>query len=86
MTMSMLPFQWFLASNPAAGDVIPKSSGLRKVRWRGKGKGKRGGLRVIYYYYSSDDELWLLTLYAKNEATNIPANTLKLLKEELKNE
>ncbi len=76
-------FQWHLALNPEAGDVIPRSGGLRKIRWAGKGHGKRGGVRVIYYFKKKDDHIWLLTIYAKNEMENISPSILKLIKQEL---
>ena len=75
--------QWSLTLHPEAGDVIPGSGGVRKLRWRAKGKGKRGGLRIIYYWRNAAGEIWLLTLYAKNEAENIPASVLCKLREEL---
>ncbi|MDR5833338.1 transcriptional regulator [Caballeronia sp. LZ034LL] len=71
----------WLASNAEAGDVIPKSGGCRKVRWGRKGVGKRGGVRVVYYNVFADGVIWLLTIYGKNVAENIPAHELKLLKE-----
>lgn len=76
-------FQWHLALNPEAGDLIPRSGGLRKVRWAGKSHGKRGGVRVIYYFKKRDDQIWLLTLYAKNEQEDISTSILKLIKQEL---
>ncbi len=76
--------QWVLAIRPDIGDVIPGSGGVRKLRWGGSGRGKRGGLRVIYYWQAKD-EIWLLTLYAKNEASNIPSHILKKIAEEIKN-
>ena len=75
-------FQWYLALNPEAGDMIPRTNGLRKVRWAGKGHGKRGGIRVIYYFKKSDNQIWLLTVYAKNEMDNIDTNILKLIRQE----
>ena len=75
--------QWALALHPEAGAVIPGSGGVRKIRWAGSGRGKRGGLRVIYYWRRSDAEIWMLTLYAKNEAESIPAHLLKAIKEEI---
>jgi mRNA-degrading endonuclease RelE of RelBE toxin-antitoxin system len=75
--------QWYLVQQPEAGDVIPGSGGLRKVRWPGKGKGKRGGLRIIYYWRNQAGEIWLLTIYAKSEAADIPVVILKALREEL---
>lgn len=62
--------QRYLERDPQAGDLIPDTGGLRKLRWRdrNRGKGTRGGLRVIYYYFLSDLQIWLLTIYDKNEA------------------
>jgi hypothetical protein len=62
-----------LANNPEAGDLIPRAGGVRKLRWKDsrRGKGKRGGLRVIYYCFLSDEEIWLLTLYDKDEAADL---------------
>ena len=73
--------QQFLVVNPEAGDVIPASGGVRKLRWGVAGRGKRGGLRVIYFLRRRNDEVWMLTLYAKNVADNIPAKLLKKIKE-----
>ena len=75
--------QQFLVVNPEAGDVIPGSGGVRKLRWGVAGRGKRGGLRVIYFLRRRNDEVWMLTLYAKNVADNIPAKVLKKIKEEI---
>lgn len=61
----------FLARNPLAGAVIPGTGGVRKLRWRLEGRGKRGGARVIYYYHNDDIPLFLLTVYAKNEKENL---------------
>jgi hypothetical protein len=73
--------QQFLVVNPEAGDVIPASGGVRKLRWGVAGRGKRGGLRVIYFLRRRNDEVWMLTLYSKNVADNIPAKVLKKIKE-----
>lgn len=78
--------QQFLVVNPEAGDVIPGSGGVRKLRWGVAGRGKRGGLRVIYFLRRRNDEVWMLTLYAKNVADNIPAKVLKKIKEEIDGE
>ena len=75
--------QWSLALHPESGDVIPGSGGVRKVRWKSKGGGKRGGVRVIYYWRNHAGEIWLLTIYAKNEAANIPAGILRQLRQEI---
>lgn len=58
-------FQQFLASNPGWGDVIPHTGGLRKIRWSACGKGKRGGVRVIYFYKVSASQIRLLLIYKK---------------------
>jgi mRNA-degrading endonuclease RelE of RelBE toxin-antitoxin system len=58
-------FVWFIAANPEAGDVIPETGGVRKVRWSRGGSGKRGGVRVIYYYHDAQHPLYLLMAYAK---------------------
>lgn len=55
----------YLAANPEAGDVIPDTGGLRKVRWGRQGAGKRGGVRVVYYFYDLEMPLYLITVYAK---------------------
>jgi len=73
--------QWTLAMRPEQGKIIPGSGGLRKVRWAAKGRGKRGGSRIIYYWQQADGEIWMLTIYAKNEAENIPAHILRKIKE-----
>jgi hypothetical protein len=75
--------QWALAANPNAGNVIRGSGGVRKIRWAVAGRGKRGGIRVIYYLRSRQGEIWMLTAYAKNVAETIPANILKKIKEEI---
>lgn len=75
--------QWALAMRPQAGKVVPGSGGIRKLRWAGKGHGKRGGLRVIYYWRDRQGEIWLLTIYAKNEAEDLPLHVLKALRKEI---
>jgi hypothetical protein len=74
--------QQALVANPEAGDVIPGSGGVRKLRWGVAGRGKRGGIRVIYLR-SRQGQIWMLTLYAKNVAENIPAHVLKKIREEI---
>ena len=61
----------FIGANPEVGQVIPETGGARKVRWAAQGKGKSGGLRVIYYFYNEEFPLFLLTLYAKNQKANL---------------
>jgi hypothetical protein len=71
-----------LASAPEAGDMIPGTGGFRKLRWADpkRGKGRRGGLRVIYYYFSSANQIWLMTLYDKNEASDLTPKQKQALK------
>ncbi|EKM0373719.1 type II toxin-antitoxin system RelE/ParE family toxin [Cronobacter turicensis] len=57
--------QWFLALQPDYGDVIPDTGGLRKARWQAGGRGKRGGVRIIYFYRAYADEIRLLLIYRK---------------------
>ena len=72
-----------LLERPEAGSVIPGSGGVRKLRWRIKERGKRGGLRVIYYLHSRDGQIWMLTLYPKNVTEDIPAEVLRKIREEI---
>ena len=76
-------FCTFIATNPLAGDVIPGSGGCRKVRFAIAGRGKRGGVRVIYYNQLAEGMIYLLVIYAKAERGNIPAHLLKAIKESL---
>lgn len=75
--------QWALALRPEAGAIIPGSGGIRKLRWGTESRGKRGGLRVIYYWRNKTGEILLLTLYAKNEAENISPEMLRALRKEI---
>ena len=75
--------QQSLIANPEAGDLIRGSGGLRKLRWRGAGHGKRGGLRIIYYLRTRLGEIWLLTLYPKNVSDDIPAKVLRKIREQI---
>jgi hypothetical protein len=61
----------FIASNPEAGDLIPQSGGVRKLRWGRRGSGKRGGVRVIYFYHDAGMPIYLLTIYAKAVRDNL---------------
>lgn len=75
--------QMALIADPEAGVVIPGSGGVRKLRWAGSGRGKRGGLRVVYYLRTRHGQIWLLTLYAKNVLDDIPPRLLRRIKEEI---
>jgi hypothetical protein len=74
-------FQLQLMANPEAGDVIAGSGGVRKVRFSDarRGKGKRGGLRVIYYWWAEGAEFWLFTLYDKDEAIDLRPDERKAI-------
>jgi hypothetical protein len=71
-----------LMENPEMGDVMPGTGGFRKVHWEDarRGKGKRGGLRIIYYSLTADHQIWFFTLYGKDEAADLTAEEKKLLK------
>jgi mRNA-degrading endonuclease RelE of RelBE toxin-antitoxin system len=80
-----LGLQSFLLQNPEAGKIVRGSGGVRKVRWAITGKGKSGGVRVIYYFKKQDDEIWLLTIYSKSEVESIPAHVLRQIAKEIEN-
>ena len=67
-------------ADPERGDLIRGSGGLRKLRWAGSGRGKRGGVRVIYYWYVPGDTILLLVAYPKNEQDTLSAAQLKVLR------
>jgi mRNA-degrading endonuclease RelE of RelBE toxin-antitoxin system len=72
--------QTVLVLRPDAGNVIPGSGGLRKIRWSAKGHGKRGGVRVIYYWVVKQDRILMLLVYAKTEQEDLTAEQLKVLR------
>lgn len=78
--------QRHLGDRPEAGVVVPGTGGVRKLRWAVSGRGKRGGLRVIYYLRSARGEIWMLTLYGKNVRENVPAHFLRQMKEAISDE
>ena len=78
--------QQFMMQNPAAGQVVPGSGGVRKLRWSRPGMGKRGGLRVIHFVRYKPNEFWMLTIYAKAKRNDVPAHILKQLLEAFRNE
>ena len=75
--------QQALLADPEVGAIIPGSGGVRKLRWGVAGRGKRGGIRVIYFLRTRHGQIWMLTLYAKNVAENISARVLKQIKDEI---
>ncbi|GEP45686.1 type II toxin-antitoxin system RelE/ParE family toxin [Brevifollis gellanilyticus] len=72
--------EWVLMANPERGDLIRGSGGLRKIRWAGSGRGKRGGLRVIYYWHVPGSTILFLLAYPKNEQDDLTPAQIKLLK------
>src|SRR5262245_17267419 len=71
--------QEFLLAKPDAGDVIPGSSGLRELRWSVRGRGKRGGARVIYYRHVPEDRIYLICAYAKSAQTDLTREQIRTL-------
>src|ERR1017187_5260021 len=69
-----------LGTNPEAGQLVPGTGGVRKIRWATSGQGKRGGARVIYYYYNQSMPLFALDIYAKNEKPNLSEADKRSLK------
>ena len=71
-----------LGNTPEIGHLMPGTGGFRKMRWADlrRGKGRRGGLRIIYYHFPSDHQIWLMTLYGKDEASDLTAQQKKALK------
>ena len=67
------------AHNPEDGDLIPGTGGIRKIRWGKAGTGKRGGVRVIYFYHNADMPLYLLLAYAKAQATDLTQDEKRTL-------
>ena len=80
--------QEYLVNNPTSGDLIQGTGGLRKLRYAdsSRGKGKRGGLRIIYYWWISEYQIYLFTIYNKNELTDLSHDQKRKLKELLEGE
>lgn len=75
--------QTALLANPQIGALIPGSGGLRKVRWAPSGRGKSGGVRVIYYLRTRAGLIWMLTIYSKGETESIAAHVLRRIAKEI---
>lgn len=73
-----------LITRPDAGAIIRGSSGLRKVRWKLEGKGKSGGVRVIYYWVTADEQLRMLYAYKKSGQADLTPDQISVLKEIIK--
>lgn len=80
---SYAALQAYLAQRPEAGVLIRGSGGMRKVRWAGSGRGKRGGLRVIYYWWVAKDRISMLLVYPKSEQDDLSMEQLKMLRRAL---
>lgn len=78
--------QSVLANRPDAGVVIPSSGGLRKMRWGMTGRGKRGGVRVIYYWAVKQERILMLLIYPKNVKDDMTQEQLKILRKIVKEE
>lgn len=76
-----LEFFSFLAQNPLAGEVVPQSGGMRKIRWQSSGHGKRGGARVIYFNRLENGKIEVVMIYEKKNLSNIDGKTLAKHKE-----
>jgi len=72
--------QQTLVLRPEAGNIIQGSGGLRKIRWNSSGSGKRGGLRVIYYWDIPDDTIYMLLIYKKSRQEDLTPDQLRLLR------
>ena len=75
--------QWYLSQHVDAGDLISGSGRCRKMRWGVTGKGKRGGVRVIYYEVTQAGQIWLLAIYAKTRQENLPAQVIRLTEDHM---
>ena len=73
----------YVAHHPEAGDLMPDTGGLRKLRWAAKGRGKRSGSRVIYYFHNLDVPLFLMAIFAKNIQTDLTPQQRKALARQL---
>lgn len=74
-------FVLYIAGNPEAGAVVPETGGVRKVRWSRAGSGKRGGVRVIYFFHDRDRPLYLLMVYAKGRQEDLNADEKRAVRE-----
>ena len=77
-----------LAANPELGVLMPGTGGFRKLRWADpkRGKGRRGGLRIIYYYFLADQQIWLMTIYDKDETSDLTPREKRTLKSTIQTE
>ena len=73
--------QYSLFTHPDAGKVIQRTGGARKLRWRKKGQGKRGGLRLIYFHHAEESTIWMIALYAKTDQEDLSEADKKIVKQ-----
>jgi hypothetical protein len=80
--------QWALMQRPEWGDLVPHTGGFRKLRWkdRRRGKGSRSGLRIVYYVLAADRQIWLFTIYDKDETQDLTAQQCRLLRSAIHDE
>jgi len=78
--------QRFLARLPTAGDLIRGSNGCRKLRWKATGRGKRGGVRLIYYWVTTDDQILMLVAYSKTTTEDLTSTQIRTLGQLVANE
>ena len=69
-----------LVNRPGMGDIVQGTGGLRKVRWKQEGRGKSGGVRVIYYWMTEDEQLYMLYVYPKSKQEDLTAEQKRVLK------
>jgi hypothetical protein len=83
MMTNTASYNSFLSNHPDVGKVIRASGGIRKLRWAARGRGKRGGLRILYFWWVSVNRISMLMIYAKNETDGLSAAQLAKLRKEL---
>lgn len=78
--------QYYLVTYPHMGVLVPGTQGLRKLRWSGAGKGKCGGLRIIYYWIVDDKEIVMVSIYRKADRDDLTPDQYRALRKELEDE
>ncbi len=76
-----MEFKIYIGLNPYSGNLIPGTGGIRKIRWQGSGRGKRGGARVIYYVYNESQPIYLLYAYPKNVQVDLTEDEKRVLRD-----